>query len=284
MSLYDSKGKTLGRRILTTSLYDNRIIDQIKDYLNNHEDIIQNIEVVEMVGINETAFMINTDIFEYGAYPMESFQAENINFPFESGPFRWRQDQSTSSTTEWTNQSYLWGVRNYQKDIDYSESDFQKALSDNPDFPKVKEFNWKCNYDEENQRCTNFDIITEKSYDLLILGYEKITFPEALLNEFRKFKNESMLYDPQIMQKFQVETKNFEEAITWFNRTIIDLRSTNKTCENTENISQVHYICEYKCDHLIDPEVVTNSKFVTSGSIRNLPQGMYKKKKKKLYI
>jgi len=269
LSLYNKDGNLLGRRVLTSSLYESKIMDQIKDYLNNNEEIIKNTDVVELIGANHAGFLINDDLFEYGAYPMESLKNEN-SYNYESGPFHWRQNQSTSSTTEWSKQSYLWGQKNYHKDITYSESDFQKAINNNSTaFQQVKKFNWKCNYDEEKKRCTNFDSIIDKSYDLLIMGLTKITMPENLVNEYRKFKEEAKLFDPQILRKFEVQNKNFENAINWFNSTITELRQQNVTCENTENVSAIHYVLKYECDHLIDQDII-NSSFLTSNGFKSL--------------
>ncbi|OUM60552.1 hypothetical protein PIROE2DRAFT_13666 [Piromyces sp. E2] len=221
LSLYNKSDKLIGRTVLTNALYDRRILDQLKDYLNNHEDLINDIDRVEMIGINHAGFMINTDIFEYGVYPLESFKAEKINFDYESGPFHWRQNQVTSSTTEWSFQSYFWGISNSKDDVTYSESDFQKELTDNANYPQVKNFDWKCKYNHETKRCTNFDIISEKSLDLVILGFEKINFPEESLNQIKLFKKEFPLYDPQIVQKFEVENRNFEEAYSWFTNIVV---------------------------------------------------------------
>ncbi|ORX50035.1 hypothetical protein BCR36DRAFT_583637 [Piromyces finnis] len=275
LSFYDKDGKTIGRRVLTQPLYNNKIMDQIKDYLNNNDDIIKKTDVVEIIGINHASFLINHDIFEYGAYPIESLKADT-SFNYEAGSFRWRQNQSTSSTTEWSSQSYLWGVKNHQDSITYTESDFQKAINANAtDFPQLKELNWKCNYDAEKKRCTNFDIIQDKSYDLLIMGLNEITMPDYLIQEYVKFKNEASLYDPQILKKFNVENPNFESTINWFNSTIEELRKSKAICENAENQSVIHSIVSYECDHLIDEELVQpDSDFLSSASMSLSTKGL----------
>ncbi|ORX42311.1 L domain-like protein [Piromyces finnis] len=271
LSFYDKNGNTIGRRVLTEPLYNNKIMDQIKEYLNNNNDIIKNIDAVEIIGANHAAFLINNniqmyDLFEYGVYPMESLKAET-SFNYEVGTFHWTKEQHTSSTVEWSSKSYLWGVRNHKDSVTYSESDFQKDINTNAsDFPQFNEFNWKCDYDIRKKRCNNFDLVREKSYDLVIMGLTEITMiPDYSIQEYIKFKSESSLYDPQIIKKFNVENPNIESTIKWFNSTIEELRSLNRECENTENESVHHSIVTYECDHLIDEELVQpNSKFISS--------------------
>ncbi|ORX56654.1 hypothetical protein BCR36DRAFT_402626 [Piromyces finnis] len=275
LSLYNKNGEILGRRVLTNSLYNNRIMDQIKDYLINNDNIINKIDVVEIIGINHPAFLINYDIFEYGAYPMESLKF-NTSSNYEVGPFRWNLNQSAiSSTVEWSSQSYLWGVKNHQDSITYSESDFQKALDERAiDFSQIKKLDWKCEYDKEKKRCTNFDIIKDKSYDLLILGLSEITMPDYLIKEYTKFKSEANLYDPQILKKFNVENPNFESTINWFNSTIEELRSLKTICENQDNQSVIHSIVSYECDHLIDSDLIQpDSKFLNGSTYKSSIQG-----------
>ncbi|ORX35500.1 hypothetical protein BCR36DRAFT_375837 [Piromyces finnis] len=86
-------------------------MDQIKEYLNNNNDIIKNIDAVEIIGANHAAFLINNNI--------------------QICTFHWTKEQHTSSTVEWSSKSYLWGVRNHKDSVTYSESDFQKDINTN---------------------------------------------------------------------------------------------------------------------------------------------------------